>query len=276
MVDQLARTTDAIRSRKGGSTTSSGPRTAIGVFEATTLSNVAPVLNRSRLAKSHVGPVGWDIDAGDIGYWRDGRSAAGGRVRLRRGDRVAHGAGIVLMHDSTADIDELRPRNRALELARVLIPELRARGYRFVRLDQVPQVASAALVSFTVTLTACDGRLVEPARSGSEIILVEPSNADLSAAWGVIERGNDRWALRSSGGTFFSTRRGERRPLEQCRDMFSRTTVRRQDRLGTDRRGLRHARSSEPAIGSSRLGPRRREHAEFRLERCSENRRSQD
>jgi hypothetical protein len=51
------------------------------------------------------------------------------------------------MHDSTADIDEIRFRNQALGLDRALLPWLRRRGYRFVRLDAVPQVAQRAGIS---------------------------------------------------------------------------------------------------------------------------------
>ena len=47
------------------------------------------------------------------------------------------------MHDSTADIQEIRVRNRRSSLTRLLVPELRRRGYRFVRLDEIPQIASA-------------------------------------------------------------------------------------------------------------------------------------
>jgi hypothetical protein len=39
-------------------------------------------------------------------------------------------------------------RNRTLALTRELVPELRRRGYTLVSLDKVPQVASAARVSF--------------------------------------------------------------------------------------------------------------------------------
>ena len=100
-------------------------------------------LNRSPLASRYVGPVGWDIDAGDVGFWRDGRSARDcAEAYLAAIERVRRG--IVLMHDSTADIDEIRHRNQALGLARILVPELQRRGYRFVRLDEIPQIASAA------------------------------------------------------------------------------------------------------------------------------------
>jgi peptidoglycan/xylan/chitin deacetylase (PgdA/CDA1 family) len=110
-------------------------------------SNVAAVLNRSQLAKRYVGPIGWDIDGSDVGFWRDGRPVHEcTRAYLDAIERI--GRRIVLMHDSTADIEELRPRSRAVALTRELVPELRRRGYTFVSLHEVPQVAAAARVSF--------------------------------------------------------------------------------------------------------------------------------
>jgi hypothetical protein len=51
------------------------------------------------------------------------------------------------MRDSIADIDAFRSRNQARGLDRALIPELRRRGYRFVQLDAVPQVAQRTGIS---------------------------------------------------------------------------------------------------------------------------------
>jgi hypothetical protein len=61
------------------------------------------------------------------------------------------------MHNITADIDEIRSRNRALGLARELIPELRRRGFRFVRFDEIPQVTRAVSVSAQGVQAASDG-----------------------------------------------------------------------------------------------------------------------
>lgn len=169
-------------------------------------SNVAAVLNRSELASSHVGPIGWDIDAGDVGFWRDERSPEDcAHAYLAAIEQV--GRGIVLMHDSTADIDEIRPRNQALRLARALVPELRSRGYRFVRLDAVPQVASAVRVGRQVSLAAADGRLVWASAEGSNVGFAAPLDAGADAIWGVDELGADRWALRSPHGLFLSPQR---------------------------------------------------------------------
>ncbi|QEH34770.1 Bifunctional xylanase/deacetylase precursor [Aquisphaera giovannonii] len=139
--EQLARTDAAIRPHVDGPVTffhaPYGDWWLCGRAE----SNVAAPLNRSPLAPRYPGPIGRDVDGLDVGFWRDDRPAeACAGACLEAIGRV--GRGIVLMHDSTADIEEIRRRNRALGLARALIPELRRRGYRFVRLDEIPRVAS--------------------------------------------------------------------------------------------------------------------------------------
>jgi peptidoglycan/xylan/chitin deacetylase (PgdA/CDA1 family) len=138
--DQLARTDTAIRHHVDGPVTYFRAPYGDWWLSGQASSIVAAALNRSPLASRYVGPIGWDIDAGDVGFWRDQRPVEEcARAYLRAIEEA--GRGIVLMHDSTADIDEIRSRNRALHLARVLVPELRRRGYRFVRLDEIPDVA---------------------------------------------------------------------------------------------------------------------------------------
>jgi hypothetical protein len=142
-----------------------------------------------------------------VGFWRDDRPAEEcARAYLEAIERV--GRGIVLMHDSTADIDEIRPRNRSLALARSLVPELRRRGYRFVRLDEIPQVASAARVSSQLTLIAEDGGLVSAPPAGSELTIVPRPAAGTDALLGVVELGEDRRALRAANGLYLSPRPG--------------------------------------------------------------------
>jgi peptidoglycan/xylan/chitin deacetylase (PgdA/CDA1 family) len=154
--DQVARTDAAIRDHVDGPVAFFRAPYGDWTLRGHARSNVAAALNRSALATGYVGPIGWDIDAGDVGFWRDGRPAEEcARAYLEAIERA--GRGIVLMHDSTADIDEIRARNRALGLARALVPELRRRGYQFVRLDAIPQVAAAARGSAHRTLVASDG-----------------------------------------------------------------------------------------------------------------------
>jgi peptidoglycan/xylan/chitin deacetylase (PgdA/CDA1 family) len=91
----------------------------------------ADLLNaREELRDVHYGPVHWDIDAGDWSYWRDRKSASEcadayyAEIATRR-------RGIVLMHDSTADITDFQLGNRTLECVQLLIPRLKAAGMSF-------------------------------------------------------------------------------------------------------------------------------------------------
>ena len=159
VIDQLARTNSAIGPYAQGPLTFFRAPYGDWRLRGETLSNVARVLNRSAMSSSFVGPIGWDIDAGDVGFWRDGRSAVDcGRAYLEAIQSA--GRGIVLMHDSTADIDEIRIKNQALGLAHWLVPRLRRLGFRFVRLDEVPQVVSAMKVSFQAVLTSHEGDML--------------------------------------------------------------------------------------------------------------------
>jgi peptidoglycan/xylan/chitin deacetylase (PgdA/CDA1 family) len=137
VVAQVARTQDAIRDHVDGPLTFFRAPYGDWRLVGADRSNVAAALNRAPLALEFVGPIGWDVDGGDVGFWRDGRPADEcARDYLDAIERA--GRGIVLLHDSTADIDEIRVRNRALDMVRGLVPELRRRGYRFVRVDAVP------------------------------------------------------------------------------------------------------------------------------------------
>jgi peptidoglycan/xylan/chitin deacetylase (PgdA/CDA1 family) len=112
-----------------------------GSDEDMSTSVVADVLNRSGRFPDYVGPVNWDISAADYDFWERGASAeACTAAYLDKIDRT--GRGIVLMHDWSED-PAVRPRNRAFETTRLLVPALKDRGYRFVDLTDLPQVRSA-------------------------------------------------------------------------------------------------------------------------------------
>jgi peptidoglycan/xylan/chitin deacetylase (PgdA/CDA1 family) len=84
----------------------------------------------------HVGPVGWDIDGQDWDLWRretDPQAAAQEYLAAIAAGR----SGIVLMHDSTADCEQIKARNATYEMTRILLPELVRRGFGFVALADV-------------------------------------------------------------------------------------------------------------------------------------------
>jgi peptidoglycan/xylan/chitin deacetylase (PgdA/CDA1 family) len=114
-----------------------------GTNQDANVSIVAGILNGSESLRRYVGPVNWDISAADYDCWARGASGEDcGRAYLEKVERIGHG--IVLMHDSSED-PTVRPRNRALKATEWLVPRLKERGYRFVSLDDLPQVRNLSI-----------------------------------------------------------------------------------------------------------------------------------
>ena len=107
--------------------------------------SVARVLRKSATVSArHVGPILWDVDGRDWKYWDQGLSAGECAARyLAEVEKV--GRGIVLMHDSTADSEEIRAANRTFEVTTIIVPEFIKRGYQFRGLDSVPDIHRAIL-----------------------------------------------------------------------------------------------------------------------------------
>jgi peptidoglycan/xylan/chitin deacetylase (PgdA/CDA1 family) len=102
---------------------------------------VADILNRSGRFPDYIGPVNWDISVADYDFWKRGAAAEEcAAAYLEKIGRI--GRGIVLMHDSSDD-PGVEPRNRAFRTTQLIVPALKAAGYRFVGLEEVPQVRSA-------------------------------------------------------------------------------------------------------------------------------------
>ena len=106
---------------------------------------MADVLNRGGRFRHYVGPVNWDVVGEDWECWRlELPMAEALRRHLDAVERA--GGGILLLHDSSEQ-EEIRARNRTAELTMHLVPELKQRGYRFVRLDETPQARAAAEIA---------------------------------------------------------------------------------------------------------------------------------
>lgn len=104
---------------------------------------LAGKLNDDRgVSRGHCGPIGCDIYGSDWRFWQRGQSAeacADHYVKLVESAK----RGIILLHDSTADNEEVRLANMASTMTQLLVPRLLERGYLFLRLDQLPEVVSA-------------------------------------------------------------------------------------------------------------------------------------
>jgi peptidoglycan/xylan/chitin deacetylase (PgdA/CDA1 family) len=99
---------------------------------------VADLLNASGRFAHYIGPINWDIVGEDWDCWRHDQSPEECARRYIRAAESA-GRGIILMHDSSEE-EEQQPKNRTLELTKLLVPALMERGFRFARLDAVLEV----------------------------------------------------------------------------------------------------------------------------------------
>lgn len=105
------------------------------------VSLIADILNRCGQFPDYVGPINWDIVAEDWACWREGISAEDcARRYLAETERI--GGGIILMHDSSED-EFVRLRNQTMQMTKILVPALKERSYRFIRLDAVPLIQEA-------------------------------------------------------------------------------------------------------------------------------------
>jgi hypothetical protein len=79
----------------------------------------------------------WNVGGDDWQFWRDGISPRQcAREYLSSAKRRRRG--IILMHDCTADNDQVKAANRTYETVQLLVPALRQSGYSIVPLDSVP------------------------------------------------------------------------------------------------------------------------------------------
>ena len=206
VVDEVARTDAIIRPYVSGEFTflrapygNWREKKAADSPEDRNVSVVADALNRSGRFENYVGPVNWVISAADYDYWKRAASAEDcARAYLDKIERLSRG--IVLMHDSS-DEEAVKENNQAMQTTKLLVPLLKAKGYRFVRLDSLPQLRSALAVRRQVTLRAADGRSL--VREGDTILLAAADEEDCEV-FGLVELGEGRIALRASNGLFLS------------------------------------------------------------------------
>ena len=96
----------------------------------------------AQIRASHDAVYNWNVNAEDWRFWDSGATpdeCARGYLSAA----IAADSGIVLMHDSLADLGpntaRRRAANRTFEAVMLLIPRLREHGFTFVPLSQVPR-----------------------------------------------------------------------------------------------------------------------------------------
>jgi peptidoglycan/xylan/chitin deacetylase (PgdA/CDA1 family) len=204
VVAQLSLTDERIKPHVDGGTVFFRPPYGAWRPHGAGVSALADRLNPSPNLAKHVGPIMWDVGGWDWSYWRDRRSPSDcARDYLSEIERA--GRGIVMMHDSSADMDPIRDQNQTFEMTTRLVPRLQERGFRFVRLDDVPQVASAVAVSFQAALQTPCGLLVSPRPRAGDAVWAGIPPPGTRERFGVVALDGGRVALRAANGRFLSS-----------------------------------------------------------------------
>ncbi|MCW3081049.1 polysaccharide deacetylase family protein [Segetibacter sp.] len=168
---------------------------------------VANNLNLNLLTNiDHVGPINWDIAGIDCFYWKKDVSIEKTAEKYLN-DIEEKGRGIVVMHDEIADMNFLQPKNKTLELTRQIIPKLKAKGYKFVRLDEIQSIKEDAAKKLTVTLKTTFGKYL--CIAGDSTIKVEQKNSNLNREFYIEDMLTGCFALSGADGRFLSIGAGE-------------------------------------------------------------------
>ena len=176
--------------------------------------DVASVLNGNPDARKFTGPILYDVGANDWQFWdlSDLNDPSNLEQQLEAAFQnyyhaiTSAGSGIVDFHDSS---EPFRPvlvsKNQTYALVQRLIPQLIVDGYRFVRLDAVPQVRSAMQVSSILGLKTTSGNYVSPQQGGGGGIFANGGGLYSWEELGLVQLATGKQAFRTPSGHFMST-----------------------------------------------------------------------
>ncbi|HEV7572269.1 MAG TPA: polysaccharide deacetylase family protein, partial [Thermoanaerobaculia bacterium] len=164
--------------------------------------DVATTLNAST-ARDLIGPVLGEVMGADWQFWQNGQSAQDCSDDYFNKIQ-SFGRGIVIAHDNSFE-QALSDVNNTFEMIRILVPRLLAAGYRFLRLDAVPQARSAAQVRSLVALQALPG-FISPLSGGGGAVFANGPGVGAWEELGLVPLGGGQVAIRTPSGHFLSAR----------------------------------------------------------------------
>jgi peptidoglycan/xylan/chitin deacetylase (PgdA/CDA1 family) len=163
---------------------------------------VANDLNSNLLtALNHIGPIDWDIAGIDCYYWRKGISVEE-TVDKYISDIEEKKRGIVVMHDEIADMEFVQTKNQTLALTKQLIPILKSKGYKFVRLDEITSIKEDMARPLKLTLATGSGKYLR--LSDNKNIVVAKEKVTSNFEFGITDLGLGQFAFLSPNNLFFS------------------------------------------------------------------------
>jgi hypothetical protein len=196
VVDQVLRTTSLIRNSIVNSTDTSYVRPPYGEWSP----KVASALNNNLLTSlNHVGPINWKIDEEDWDCWKSGidpRLCADKYLTAI----IAEKRGIVLMHDSAADIPLVQRKNLTFRMIRYLVPALKAAGFHFVRVDADPDIMAFSARPLRGALRGANKKWISPQNGGGGRIFVNGVHPGKNERLRIVDLGNCRVALQAAHG----------------------------------------------------------------------------
>ncbi|WP_081747920.1 polysaccharide deacetylase family protein [Bradyrhizobium sp. URHA0013] len=88
-----------------------------------------------RLGDLYAGPISWDFDGEDYKFWAAAASADDADALQRaKSNCLRARRGIVLLHDHCGDSHLIAAQTQTYRMIRLLVPQWKKRGYRFVSL----------------------------------------------------------------------------------------------------------------------------------------------
>ncbi|MFB0823675.1 polysaccharide deacetylase family protein [Chromobacterium violaceum] len=167
------------------------------------ISNFPKILNSDPECKKQTGPVLWDIDGRDWEYWSNNSTPKQcAEAYLSLIHQKKHG--ILLMHDSLSN-PKIRDKIKALELAKVLIPELKNQGYNFIKLSEIPQLISAKNTIKKISIRTENGAFLKTkGQASTNLELSHLEEFSQLSEFGLIELPADKFAIRAACGNYIS------------------------------------------------------------------------
>jgi peptidoglycan/xylan/chitin deacetylase (PgdA/CDA1 family) len=170
--------------------------------------------NTLALSMNHIGPIHWDIGGSDWSHWwkwyysHDPNEIQACADDYLAAIKQAGDKGIILMHDSTGDMENTLRGNHTFQMLQILIPQLKKMQYNFVRLDEVPDVVSRMNDPFRFALKASNSKYISPQSGGGGKIMVDGPKVGPWEPLGIEDLGFGKVALRATNGQYFSPQNG--------------------------------------------------------------------
>lgn len=150
----------------------------------------------------HVGPVYWDISGTDCHSWKLGKSVEEA-AEIYLAEIAGKERGVIVMHDDTADMENVASKSRTLELTRLLVPRLQSLGYTFVGLDEIDDPQLQAPLSDTFGLQGQNGKYLQAAGTATgELGWTGASVQAPRCQFAMEAKGRGKIAIRSAEGKY--------------------------------------------------------------------------